>query len=512
MGRPILTNDGVTVAKAIQLKNKQENMGAQLLIEVASKANDVAGDGTTTATVLGQSIFTQGLKHLNSGANPMQLKKGIDFAIKSVVEYLKSKSVAVETKEDITKVATISANNDKELGTLIADAISKVGKDGVITVEESRGMDTYIDVVEGMMFNKGFTSPYFITNNDKMSVEMKEPLILFTDRKLNSMQEIVPLLEKVLQVKRPLVLIADEIGNEVTSNLILNKMRGTLQVVAVQAPMFGDKRKEMLQDMAVLCGGSYITSDLDMKLEDVQISDLGQASSVTVTKDETTIVGGLGTKETIIEHLVKLKNSIEVLDTEYEKEKVRERIAKLSGGVAVIYAGATTETELKEKKMRIEDALSASKASYEEGIIMGGGVSLLEASEDTECFNSSNIMETDFNLGVGIVKKAIQEPFNKILTNAGHSPEVVANRLLGERNNPSIEGQEPITGFNCATGEYVNMFSEGIVDPVKVTRSALQNAASIASILLTTGCMITEIPEEVKNNGMVGQGMPMGMM
>ena len=497
-GRAFLTNDGVTVARNIGLEDPKENAGAQLLVEVASKANDIAGDGTTTATILGQSIFNGGLKHLIAGSNPVSLKKGIDFATKSVVEYLKQQAKPVETKEDICKVATISSNNDEELGMLISEAIAKVGKDGVITVEESRGMDTYIDVVEGIQFNKGFVSPYFVTNNDKMNIEMREPYILCTDRKLNTMQELVPILEQVMKTKRPLVLIADEFSNEVISNLVLNKLRGVVQVVAVQAPLFGDKRKEMLQDMSILCGGEFITADLDMKIEDIKLQDLGQATSITIKKDETTIVNGLGAKEVIEEHLTKLRNSIEALDTEFEKEKVRERVARLSGGVAVIYAGATTETELKEKKMRIEDALCATKASYEEGIVTGGGLALLKATREAECFKQQTIHEADFNLGVEILKKAIQTPFNKILINAGFSPEVIADKIFNYEEMPEVEGEVKLNGFNVATGEYVNMFDVGIVDPVKVTRSALQNASSIAGMLITTGCMIYQKLEPLK--------------
>lgn len=506
--KPVITNDGVTVAKSIQLKDEKENIGAQLLIEVASKANDVAGDGTTTATLLGQAIFNKGLKYLLAGANPLKIKKGIDIATASVVEYLKKEAKPVETKEDITKVATISANNDKELGELIADAISRVGKDGVITVEESKGMDTYTDVVEGMQFNKGYLSPYFITNVDKQTVEMKEPVLLFTDLKLNSMQDLVPLLNQVVQSKRPLVLIADEIGNEVLSNLVLNKMRGVFSVVALQAPMFGDKRKEMLQDLSILCGGTYVTSDLGMKLDNLTLENLGQASSINVSKDETTIVGGLGDKAVIEEHIEKLKASLDVLDTDYEKEKVRERIARLVGGVAVIYAGATTETELKEKKMRIEDALCATKASYEEGIVLGGGIALLNASVEADIFSNKNILDSDIEIGVNIIKNSIVEPFNKILNNAGVSSDVVADRVLSFKGMPTVVGEDELTGFDANSGEYVNMVQQGIVDPVKVTRSALQNASSIAGLLLTTGCMISEIKEEKSPQALP----PMGMM
>lgn len=510
-GKPMITNDGVTVARGINLKDPKEDAGAKLLIEVSSKSNDAAGDGTSASALLGQSIFNQGLKYLLSGADPIAMKKGIELATESVVDYLKTQTKPVETKDDIFKVATISANNDEELGMLISDAIARVGKDGVITVEESKNRDTYIDVVEGLQFNKGFVSPYFVTNGDKMTAEMKDPYILFTDKKLTATQEIIPLLEQILASKRPLVIIADEISNSVVSDLLVNKLKGVLQVVAVQAPLFGDKRKEMLQDMAILCGGTYITADLDMKLEEVKLEDLGQASSVTVKRDETIIVDGRGAPEVIEEHLTKLKASEEGFDTEFEKEKVRERVARLSGGVAVIFAGASTETELKEKKMRIEDALCATKASYEEGIVVGGGLALLNASRNAEVFNktSTQVFGSDVELGIKIIQQAIKEPFNKILSNAGYNPETVADKIFSYENMPqTADGVKVPNGMNVATGVFVDMFDEGIVDPVKVTRSALQNSSSIMGLLLTTGAMITDIPEE-NNNSQQQMQMPM---
>lgn len=494
--RYTIVNDGVTCAKSISLKDAKENAGAQLIIEVASKANDVAGDGTTTASVLGQAIFNAGLKYLTAGANPMAIKRGINLAVESVVEYLKGKSKPVETKEDLRKIAVISTNNDEELGTLISEAVEKVGKEGIITVEASNSMETSISVVEGLEFNRGFLSPYFVTNGDKLTCEMKEPLILFTDRQVNSMQEIVPLLEKVLKAKRPLVMIADGFSQEVLQNLVLNKINAVLNVVAIIAPLFGDKRKELLQDMSILCGGKYIAKDLDMKLEEVELHDLGCAASIEVGRESTIVVGGMGKKEVIAEHLAKLHTSEKALDTEFEKEKVRERIAKISGGVAVIYVGAATETELKEKKLRIEDALCAVKSSSE-GSLAGGGYSLLKASKEAEIFTGEDNKDEDVQIGVDIIQKAIIEPFNCILRNAGLSPDVIANKIL--------ESKEENFGYDANTNEYVDLYERGIIDPLKVTRSALQNAASIAGMLLTAGCMIVNEPEDNNKPQQIGQ-------
>ena len=496
-GSPTITNDGVTIAKEIDLEDPFENMGAQLLKEIASKTNDVAGDGTTTATVLGQAIFKEGLKNVVSGANPMALKRGIEKAVKSAVADLKKMSIPVDNKKEITDVATISANNDPEIGNLIADAMEKVGKDGVITVEESKGIENELAVVEGMQFDKGYASPYMITDRERMEAVLEDCYILITDKKISAVKDLLPTLEKVVQASKPLLIIADEIENEALATIVVNKLRGTLNCVAVKAPGFGDRRKAMLDDIAIITGGEVISEEKGFTLENIQDTFFGKAKKVIIEKEKTTIIEGAGTKEALKARIAEIKKEIETSDSSYDKEKLQERLAKLSGGVGIIKAGAATETELKEKKHRIEDALSATRAAIEEGIIPGGGSTLLHLIPSLEKLEST--LSADERVGVSIVRRALEEPLKQIANNAGWEGSVVAEYLRKKKLG---------VGFDAQKLEYCeDMIKAGIVDPVKVTRSALQNAASIAAMLLTTEALIAEKPEEKKEMpGMPGGG------
>jgi chaperonin GroEL len=483
-GSPTVTNDGVTIAKEIELEDPYENMGAQMVKEVATKTQDVAGDGTTTATILAQAIIKEGIKNVTAGANPMYIKKGIQKAVETVVEELKTKSKKVKDDE-IGSVATISANNDPEIGKLIADAFAKVGKDGVITVEEARGMETTLDVVEGMQFDRGYLSPYFVTNAERMEVDLEEAVILIYDKKIASMKDLLPILEKVAQMGRPLLIISEDVEGEALATLVVNKLRGTLQVCAVKAPGFGDRRKAMLEDVATLTGGRVISEEAGFKLENAQIADLGKAKRITIDKDNTTIVEGAGKPADIKSRVAQLRRQIEDTTSEYDKEKLQERLAKLAGGVAVINVGAATEVEMKEKKARVEDAKEATRAAMEEGIVQGGGIALLRASKALD-----KVTETgDAAIGVEIIRRALESPLRQIATNAGAEGSLIVEHVLK---------QTDAVGYNAATGEYVDMFKAGIVDPTKVTRSALQNAASVAAMLLTTEAVITDIPAEEK--------------
>jgi chaperonin GroEL len=490
-GSPTITHDGVTVAKEIELQDPYQNMGAQLLKEAATKTNDVAGDGTTTATVLAQAIVNEGLKNLAAGANPMLLKRGIEAATEAVVKAIKEMSIPVTTKQEIANVAAISSA-DKEIGDLIAEVMDKVGKDGVITVEESKGLEFETEYVEGMQFDRGYISPYFITNPEAMVAELEDPFILITDKKVSAATDIVPILEKLVQIgKRDLVVIAEDVDGEALATLVLNKLRGLLNVVAVKAPGFGDRRKAMLQDIAILTGGTVITEEMGRKLETAQISDLGRADKVRVTKEETTIVGGKGDEKMIKARIEQIKAEIEQSTSDYDREKLQERLAKLAGGVAVIRVGAATETELKEKKHRVEDALSATRAAVEEGIVPGGGVALLNA---IPALDNVKMQYPDEQTGVLIVRRALEEPMRMIAENAGMDGAVVVEevrRLQREKNNPRI-------GYDVIANEYTDMVERGIIDPAKVTRSAVENAASIAAMILTTEALITDIPEKEK--------------
>jgi chaperonin GroEL len=484
-GAPSVTKDGVTVAKEIELEDPIENMGAQMVKEVASKTADVAGDGTTTATVLAQSIITEGLKNVAAGANPMDLKRGIEKAVVKVVEHLKSQSQAVgNDNSKIQQVAAISANNDAEIGKLIAEAMKKVGKEGVITVEEARGTETGIEVVEGMQFDRGYISPYFVTNSEKMEAELENPYILIYDKKISNMKEILHILEKVAQSGRPLLIISEDLEGEALATLVVNKLRGTLKVAAVKAPGFGDRRKEMLQDIAVLTKGYVVSEEQGHKLESADISNLGQASSVTIDKDNTTIVGGKGKKDEILARVNQIKAQIETTTSDYDKEKLQERLAKLSGGVAVLNIGAATEVEMKEKKDRVDDALHATRAAVEEGIVPGGGVAFIRAIESLEKLKGGNDDETT---GIVIVKRALEEPLRQIVANAGIEGSIVVQKVK--------EGKADF-GFNARTEDYENLLKAGVIDPTKVTRIALQNAASIAGMLLTTECVVADKPKK----------------
>jgi len=485
-GSPTITNDGVSIAKEIELEDKFENLGAQLVKEVASKTNDIAGDGTTTATVLAQAMIKEGLKNVTAGANPILLKKGIQKATERAVAHIRSLSKKISSREDIASVAAISAN-DTEIGELIAEAMDKVGQDGVITVEDSKTLETYVEFVEGMQFDRGYISPYFVSDTEKMEAIIKEPLILITDKKLSAVKPIVPMLEKVAQSGKPLVIIAEDIEGEALSTLVLNKLRGTLDSVAVKAPGFGDRRKAMLQDIATLTGGTVISEEVGLTLENATINDLGSAGMVKVKKDDTIIVDGKGDADKIKQRIGQIKAQIEQTTSEYEKETLQERLAKLSGGVAVIKVGAATETELKEKKHRIEDALSATRAAVEEGIVAGGGVVLARAKKVLqELLDSTD--NPDIKVGIKVVLKALDTPMKQIVENAGLDGAVVVDKIL---NN-----DDPAFGYDALNDVYTDMFKVGIIDPAKVTRSALQNAASIAGILLTTEAALTEKPEE----------------
>ena len=483
-GAPLITNDGVTIAKEIELEDKFENMGARLVKEVSEKTNDVAGDGTTTATVLAQSMIKEGVKNVAAGADPMAMKRGIDKAVKSAVEELKTISVPVNGKDDIARVASISANND-EVGELIAEAMEKVSKDGVITIEESKTSTTQLNVVEGMQFDKGYVSPYMVTDTEKMEAIVDNPYILITDKKISNIQEILPLLEALMQQSGKLVIICDDIEGEALSTLVLNKLRGVLNVVAVKAPGFGDKRKAMLQDIAILTGGEVITSDLGLELKDTQIEQLGRARQVKVQKENTIIVDGSGDKQQIADRVGQIKAQINETKSEYDKEGLQERLAKMAGGVAVIEVGAATETEMKDKKLRIEDALSATKAAVEEGIVAGGGTALINVVPAVE--KTVNELTGGEKLGAEIVLKSLEEPVKQIARNAGLEPAVIAD---------NVRKSEVGVGFDASKEEYVDMKKAGIVDPTKVTRSALQNAASIASMVITTESLVTDIPEK----------------
>ncbi len=484
-GAPTITKDGVSVAKEVELKDPFENMGAQLVKEVSSKTNDVAGDGTTTATVLAYAIVREGLKSVAAGMTPIEVKRGIDKAVTVAVKAIKENSRAVKGSEDITHVATISANNDPEIGKILADAIEKVGKDGVITVEESKNMDTTVKTVEGMQFDRGYISSYFVTDRERMEVNYSDAFVLIHDKKISSMKDLLPLLEKVAQTGKPLVIICEDMDGEALATLVLNAIRGTLKCVAVKAPGFGDRRKEMLQDIAILTGGTVITEELGLKLETTELDQLGQAKSIKIDKDNTTIVDGAGSKEAIANRVNEIKAQVEKSTSDYDKEKLKERLAKLSGGVAVINIGAITETEMKEKKFRVEDTLAATRAALEEGIVCGGGIALIEASKAlTE--EASKELTDDEKVGFSIVKRALEEPIRQIAENAGVDGAVIAERAKNEKKG---------VGYNAYTGEWVDMMEAGVIDPAKVTRSALQNAASVAGMLLTTECAITDIPE-----------------
>ena len=485
-GNPTITNDGVTIAKSIELENHFENMGAKLVSEVASKTNDIAGDGTTTATVLTQAIVNAGMKNVTAGANPVGIRRGIDKATRAAVEELKKMSHDVKTKDDIAQIASISADN-KEVGKLIADAMEKVGNDGVITLEDSRGVDTSVDVVEGMSFDRGYMSQYMVTNNDKMEADLDNPYILITDKKISNIQDILPLLQSVVQEGRALLIIADDITGEALPTLVLNKIRGTFNVVAVKAPGFGDRRKAQLQDIAVLTGGTVISDDLGMNLKDATVEQLGQANKVTVTKDATTIVDGAGAREAIAERVDQIKQAISKATSDFDKEKLQERLAKLSGGVAVVRVGAATETEMKEKKYRIEDALNATRAAVQEGFVPGGGTALINVLPALDKVEADG----DEATGVNIVKDALEAPVRQIAENAGVEGSVIVNQLKSEK---------PGIGYNAADGKFEDMIKAGIVDPTKVTRSALQNAASVSALLLTTEAVVADKPDDSKNN------------
>jgi len=499
-GSPVVSKDGVTVAKEIELKDKFENMGAQLVKEVASKTSDEAGDGTTTATVLADAIYSEGLKLVAAGHDPMSIKRGIDQAVRTVVEEIKKLAVPTKSKKEIAQVGTISANNDEEIGEIIAEAMEKVGKEGVITVEEAKGLETTLEVVEGMQFDRGYLSPYFITNPEKMEAELDNPYILIHEKKISNMREMLPLLEQVAKAGKPLLIIAEDVEGEALATLVVNKIRGALQVCAVKAPGFGDRRKAMLEDIAILTGGKCFTEDLGIKLESVTINDLGRAKKVIVAKEETTIIDGAGKKEEIKARVEQIKNQIQQTTSDYDREKLQERLAKLVGGVAVIHVGAATEVELKEKKARVEDALHATKAAVESGIVPGGGVALIRAAQALQKLNLQN---PDEQVGVKIVEKACYYPAYQIATNAGHEGWVVVNKIKEGKGN---------FGFNAATDQYEDLMKAGVIDPAKVVITALEKAASVAGLALTTACMIAEEPKK-EEHGHSHAGAPgMDMM
>ncbi|MFW6019237.1 MAG: chaperonin GroEL [Bacteroidales bacterium] len=510
-GAPQITKDGVTVAKEIELKNKVENMGAQMVKEVASKTNDVAGDGTTTATVLAQSIIKTGLKNVASGANPMDLKRGIDKAVSKAVENLKSVSQEVgDSNEKIKQVASISANNDNVIGGLIAEAMSKVKKEGVITIEEAKGIETYVDIVEGMQFDRGYISPYFVTDSEKMVTVFENPLLLIYDKKISVMKDLVPILEKAQQTGRPLLIIAEDVESEAMATLVVNKLRGSLKIAAVKAPGFGDRRKEMLEDIAILTGGTVISEEKGYKLEEATEDMLGSAEKITIDKDNTTIVSGKGNPKDIEARTNQIKAQIENTTSDYDKEKLQERLAKLAGGVAVIYVGAASEMEMKERKDRFDDALNATRAAVEEGIVPGGGIAFIRAIKALENMKGDNPDETT---GIAIIRRALEEPLRQIVENSGLEGSVIAEKVRSEKDD---------YGFNARTGEYENLFKTGVIDPTKVTRVALENAASIAGMLLTTESVLADAQDEDDNDaasaaagmggmGGMGGGMP-GMM
>ncbi len=505
-GSPTITKDGVTVAKEIDLKDPLENMGAQMVREVASKTSDVAGDGTTTATVLAQAIFKEGVRTVAAGANPMALKRGIEKAVVMVVEEIHRLAKPVKD-DDIANVGKISANGDEEIGKRIADAMDAVGKDGVITVEESKTMDTTLDVVEGMQFDRGYLSPYFVTDPERMEAVLDNPFILINEKKISSMKDLLPILEQVAKLGKPLLIIAEDIEGEALATLVVNKLRGTLNVAAVKAPGFGDRRKAMLEDIATMTGGNVISEDMGVKLESVTVADLGQATKITIGKDDTTIVDGKGEESVIFGRISTIRKQIEETSSDYDREKLQERLAKLTGGVAVIKVGAATETEMKEKKARVEDAMHATRAAVEEGIVPGGGVTLVRASRVLDNFKIDG--DPDEQIGVNIIKRALEEPLRQIAGNAGKEGAVVVEKIRAESNDNY--------GFNAATEVYEDLVAAGVIDPAKVTRTALQNAASIAGLMLTTEAMIAELPDEKGDGGMGGMGgggmggMGMGM-
>jgi chaperonin GroEL len=496
-GSPTITKDGVTVAKEIDLKDPLENMGAQMVREVASKTSDIAGDGTTTATVLAQAIFREGAKNVVAGANPMELKRGIEKAVEVIVEELKKQSKPV-SGQAIAQVGTISANSDETIGRIIAEAMEKVGKDGVITVEEAKSMETSLEVVEGMQFDRGYLSPYFVTDPERMEVVLENPVILIHEKKISSMKDLLPLLEQVARAGRPLVIIAEDVDGEALATLVVNKLRGTLQAAAVKAPGFGDRRKAMLEDIATLTGGRAITEDLGIKLENIKLEDLGKAKKVTIDKDNTTIVEGSGSQQAIEGRVKQIRAQVEETTSDYDREKLQERLAKLVGGVAVIKVGAATETEMKEKKARVEDAMHATKAAVEEGIVAGGGVALIRAGKALESLK----LDGDQKVGAELIRKAIDEPLRWIAANAGQEGSIVVSKVR------EAKGDE---GYNAATDKYENLVAAGVIDPVKVVRTALQNASSIASLLLTTEALVSEIPEEKKEAPAPGGGGMGGM-
>jgi len=499
-GSPTITKDGVTVAKEIELKDALENMGAQMVREVASKTSDVAGDGTTTATVLAQAIFREGVKTVAAGANPMALKRGIDKAVERATEEIKRLSKPVKG-DAIAQVGTVSANGDTTIGNIIAEAMNKVGKDGVITVEESKTMETALEVVEGMQFDRGYLSPYFVTDPERMEAVLENPLILINEKKISSMKDLLPLLEQVAKMGKPMLIIAEDVEGEALATLVVNKLRGTLNVAAVKAPGFGDRRKAMLEDIAILTGGKVISEDLGIKLENVKLEDLGRAKKITIDKDNTTIVEGAGKQYDIEGRVKTLRAQIEDTTSDYDREKLQERLAKLVGGVAVIKVGAATETEMKEKKARVEDAMHATRAAVEEGIVPGGGVALVRAARALEKYdvNKDGEGDPDEQIGVNIVRRALEEPLRQIVQNAGKEGAVVVERVRTEKNEN--------VGFNAATETYEDLVKAGVIDPAKVTRTALQNAASIAGLMLTTEAMVSEIPEDEKGGGAMPGGM-----
>ncbi len=495
-GSPVSTKDGVTVAKEIELKDPFENMGAQMLREVASKTSDVAGDGTTTATVLAQAIFREGVKNVTAGGNPMDLKRGIDRAVETVVEEVKKLSRPTKDKKEIAQVGTISANNDPTIGDLIAEAMEKVGKDGVITVEEAKSMDTSLDIVEGMQFDRGYLSPYFVTDAERMEANVQDAYILLHEKKISNMRDLLPILEQIAKMSKPLVIISEDVEGEALATLVVNKLRGTLQCAAVKAPGFGDRRKDMLRDIAVLTGGNVISDDLGIKLENITLNDLGRAKRVTIDKDNTTIVEGAGATEDIEGRVKQIRTQVEETTSDYDREKLQERLAKLVGGVAVINVGAATESEMKEKKARVEDALNATRAAVEEGVVPGGGVAYLRSLPALEKLEAE--LEGDQRIGVRIVKRALEEPLRYIASNAGAEGSIVVQRVRDLKTNE---------GYDAASDTYGDMLEKGIIDPTKVTRSALQNAASIAGLLMTTEALVTELPEKDAAPAMPGGGM-----
>ncbi len=506
-GAPTITKDGVTVAKEIELEDPIENMGAQMVREVASKTSDIAGDGTTTATVLAQAIFREGLRNVTAGANPMDLKRGIDLAVTNVIEELKKLSRPIEGKKEIAQVGSISANNDTTIGDLIAEAMEKVGKDGVITVEEAKGIETELTVVEGMQFDRGYLSPYFVTDPDTMEAALENPYILIHDKKISSMKDLLPILEKVAQAGRQMLIIAEDLEGEALATLVVNKLRGTLKIAAVKAPGFGDRRKAMLEDIAVLTGGTVISEEKGFKLENATLAYLGTASRITIDKDNTTVVEGAGSSDDIKRRINEIKGQIEKTTSDYDREKLQERLAKLSGGVAVLKIGASTEVELKEKKARVEDALHATRAAVEEGIVPGGGVALLRAMAGLTKEFSKNLVNDDIKTGVEIVRRALEEPLRQIVNNAGLEGSVIVKEV---KDGAAKKGSD--YGFNAATEVYENLFASGVIDPTKVTRSALQNAASVAGLLLSTEAVIVEKKEDKPPMPPMGGGGGMGDM